>query len=376
MYKILYVNGSSNIGGAEVSLFNLVKRLDKKQFTPIVALPSAGLLFDKLKTLEINIETLLLREFSRKKIFAFLFSTLKLANLIKKEKIDLVHANSIYIAEQSYFAAKLAGVPCICHVRDLAPVLGAGMLRSAAFKNAKKIIAISEAVKKDLIEKLYVPENKITRIYNGVDTEEFSPDICPDKFRGELNLGSKKLIGMVGRFSPEKGQEIFLRAAAEVLKVYGDVKFVIVGDAKLGSEKFKTEMAALSKKLNLNDKVIFTGFRDDLPQILRSLDILVVPSRAEPFGRVIIEAFACSIPVIATDSGAAAEIISKESGILIKPDNVSELKQAIIELLKNPEQSKLMGRKGRDLVLERFSIIKHVSQIEELYREILHKDYR
>lgn len=376
MYKILYVNGSSNIGGAEVSLFNLVNKLDREHFAPVVAIPSGGQFFDKLKKTGIDIKILSLGEFSRKKIFSFLFPTIKLTNLIKKERIDLVHANSIYIAEQSYFAAKLAGVPCICHVRDLAPVLGAGVLRLAAFKNTQKIIAISEAVKKDLVEKLHVPENKIIRIYNGVDTEEFSPDICPDKFRSEFNLGSKKLIGMVGRFSPEKGQEIFLRAAEEVLKVYNDVKFVIVGDAKLGSEKFKTEMAALSAKLNLNDKVIFTGFRDDLPQILRSLDILVVPSRAEPFGRVIIEAFACSIPVIATNSGAAAEIISKKSGILVKPDNVLELKQAIVELLKNPEQSKLMGQQGRELVLERFSIIKHVSEIEGLYRKILHRDYR
>jgi len=370
-YKILYVNGTSNIGGAEVSLLSLLKEINKDYFCPIVVVPTNGLLTEKLKRFGIEAEVIRITEFSRRKFLQFLVNVFRLAFFIRKKNIKLVQSNSIYVAEQSFLAAKLAGVPCICHVRDLAPVLGAGMLRSMAFKNAQRIIAISEAVKKDLVEKLRIPENKIIRIYNGVDTKEFSPDISTNNFRDEFMLGSKKLVGMIGRFSPEKGQEFFLKAAAEIIKENNEVIFIFVGDAKLGSEKFKEGMIDLSSRLNLKDNTLFVGFRDDLPNILPVLDMLVVPSRAEPFGRVIIEAFACGVPVIAANSGATPEIISKDSGILIEPNNIGQLKQSVIELLKNPLRAKQMGQEGRKIVLEKFNISKHVLAVSELYREII-----
>ncbi|MDD4955181.1 MAG: glycosyltransferase family 4 protein [Candidatus Omnitrophica bacterium] len=370
MYKILYVNGSCNIGGAEVSLLNLVKRLDKN-YLSIVALPCEGELSDRLKKSEIAVKIISLGEFSKKRAFPFLFSTLKLADFIKKERINLIHANSIYISEQSYFAARLAKVPCICHVRDLIPVLGAGKLRLSAFKNAKKLVAISEAVKKDLVEKLHIPDDKIVRIYNGVDTEEFSPDTGGMELRSEFNLGQEKLIGMIGRFSPEKGQEIFIRTAAEILKNYSDVKFIIAGDAKLGSEKFKAEIIELAARLGINTKVIFAGFRNDLPKVLAALDLLVVPSFAEPFGRVIIEAMAMEKPVIAFNSGAAKEIITGECGELVELNSTQQLKNSVIRILQNKELASNMGRKGRAIVLDRFSIGRHVKEIEGLYKEIL-----
>jgi glycosyltransferase involved in cell wall biosynthesis len=369
--KILYVSSTAELGGGEVSLLSLLKGLDGNFVLPLAVVPSNGPLLDKLKKQAIDVRLIPLMEFSRKNCLLFLLATLRLAFLIRKEKIDLVHANSIYISEQSLFAARMSKVPCICHVRDLAPILGAGKIRSIAFKKMNKFIAISEAVKKDLTGKLNIPENKVIRIYNGVDLKDFSPNISADKVRNEFNLSSKKVVGMIGRFSPEKGQETFLMAAAEVLKVDKDVNFIIAGGAKLGSEAFMNEMVSLAKKLGLQDNIIFTGFRDDLASVLAALDVLVVPSQAEPFGRVIIEAFACGIPVIAANSGAAAEVISKESGILVEANNIGGFKEAIIELLNNPQQSKLMGEEGRKVVFEKFSIHKHVLAVEKLYREII-----
>lgn len=370
MIKVLYICGTAHIGGAEVSLLNLIKRINREYFLPQVVLPQRGLLFDKIAQQGVEVNVTPLMEFSRKKWLPFLFSTLKLAFLIRKEKIDLVHANSIYIAEQSFFAAKLAGIPCLCHVRDLAPVLGAGKLRSFAFRKMQRLIAISEAVKKDLVEKLHIPEDKITRIYNGVDTDQFSPDICGDKFRDEFKLGAEKLVGMIARFSPEKGQETFLKAAAEVLKTYKEVGFVIAGDAKLGSQNYKEEMIVLSNKLGLQGKVVFTGFRDDLPQVLAALDILVVPSRAEPFGRVIIEAFACGTPVIASNSGATNELISDKCGILFALDSIGELTRSIICLLEDEVLAERLATTARKIVKERFDIQQHVLELERLYRDI------
>lgn len=371
LIKILYVNGTSCIGGAEISLLGLLKGLDKKRFLPMVALPSTGLLSKRIDALGIKTKAIPLGQFSRKKWLFFIASVLRLAALIRKEKISLVHANSIYISEQSYFAARLCGVPCICHIRDLVPILGAGKLRSIAFRGVNKLIAISEAVKKDLIEKLYISEQRIIRIYNGVDAEEFNPNISGDSFRKEFGLRHEKLVGLVARLSPEKGQEVFLRAAAQVLKDYKDVKFIIIGDAKLGSEKFKQDIHALTVQLELQDNVIFTGFRDDLPQAIAALDVVVIPSEAEPFGRVAIEALASARPVIASNSGALPEIISKKSGIMFNQNNAEEIKKAIIELLRNTQQSRDRGLEGRRIVLCKFSIDRHIAAVERLYHEVL-----
>lgn len=375
-FKILYINGTAHIGGAEVSLLALLKKIDKKRFMPLVCLPSKGFLFDKLRALGIDVRILALGEFSRQHGVSFLFSVLKLAALFRKEKIDLVHANSIYISEQSLFAARLAGVPCICHVRDLAPVLGAGKIRSIAFRKMNKFIAISEAVKKDLTRELHIPESKIIRIYNGVDIGEFSPRLSGESFRSEFGLKREKLVGMIARFSPEKRQETFLKAAAEVSKAHKDVSFVIVGDAKLGSENYREEMITLSNKLGLQNKTVFTGFRDDLPQVLSALDMLVVPSLAEPFGRVIIEAFACGVPVIAANSGAAGELLTDKYGILFAPDNVKELAGQIERLLRNNLEAQSLAKTAREVVEKNFNIENHVYAIEKLYRETIDKRKR
>ena len=233
-----------------------------------------------------------------------------------------------------------------------------------------KIIAISEAVKRDLVEKIGVSEKKVTKIYNGVDTEEFNPSVSGESFRKELNLGPVKLVGMVGRFTPEKGQDLFLRAAAKVIDEYRDVCFAVIGDAKLGSEQFKQAMINLSVELGLENKVIFTGFRDDLPRVMAALDIVVVSSVAEPFGRVIVEALAMEKGVVVSDSGAIPEIVSNDCGILVNPEDNEGFKEAILGLLTDTQRCKGLGESGRRIVEEKFGIKRHVSEMEGLYKKL------
>lgn len=372
--KILYVNPTAYIGGGEVSLLNLLKRLNRNIFYPVVIVPpSQGPLVDRLKDLNIEFKVMAVSEFSRYKPFSFLLCVIRLVCLIKKEKINLVHTNSIYSAEQGFFAAKLAGIPCVCHIRDLVPVLGAGKIRMYAFKHAAKLIAISEAVKKDLTEKLNIPPDKVVRIYNGVDMQEFHPGISGDGFRKEFNLGSIRLIGIIGRLSPEKGHELFLKAGAQIIKNSNDVRLVIIGSSELGSGDFKQRIKDLADKLNLKNRVIFTGFRNDLPEVLAALDIVVAPSR-EPFGRVIIEAMAMEKPVVAFRSGAAPEIINSGSGILVDPQDTEAFKDAAVYLLRNPDRCLALGRSGRHIVKSRFNIKSNVEQVENIYKSILDKN--
>lgn len=369
-FKILYVNATSYIGGAEISLINLVRRLDRRIFSPIVAVPNDGPLVNKLKELEIEIEFIPTVEFSKKRLFQFIINTLNLVFLLQRRNIDLIHANSIYVAEQSYIAGYLKSVPCICHVRDLVPVLGAGWIRNIAFRKMKGLIAISDAVKNDLVEKLRIPEDNIIKIYNGVDIQEFYPEISGKDFREEFNLNTLKLIGIVGRLSPEKGHEIFLRAGAEVIRRRGNIRLIIIGSSELGPEDYMDSLKGLIEKLNIKEKVIFTGFRDDLPTVMAALDIIIVPSVREPFGRVIIEAMAMEKPVIATDSGGVPEIISEGCGVLVRHGDIEGIVSAVIHILDNKDTGEQMGRKARDFVKERFDIIRHVSEIERLYNNL------
>lgn len=371
-YRILYTNGTTYIGGAEVSLLNLLKRLNGGSFIPIAAIPSKeGPFAEKLRAMGIDIRAISLMEFSRYKCFSFLAAVFRLVSLIKKEGVDLVHANSIYTAEQSFFAAKLAGVPCICHVRDLVPILGAGKARSFVFRHMNRLIAISNAVKTDLTEKLNIPERNIARIYNGVDARKFSPGVSGEAFRREFGLGSKKLIGIIGRLSPEKGHESFLKATARLISDRDDIRIVIVGSSDLGPKDYREKLESLAAHLGVGDKVYFTGFRDDLPRIMAALDVVAVPSAAEPFGRVIIEAMAMEKPVVAFNTGAAPEILSRDCGIIIGPQDSKGFIEAIFGLLADAARRKRLGSEGRRIVLEKFSIEKNTLEIEGLYKKLL-----
>ncbi|MEI8348637.1 MAG: glycosyltransferase [Candidatus Omnitrophota bacterium] len=371
IFKILYVNKTASIGGAEVSLLNLIKQLDRKIFFPVVVVPGHGPFTHALAAMGVTVKNLAVSEFSRRRVLSFFLATMKLSRFIRQEKIDLVHVNSIYAAEQSFFASQWAKVACVCHIRDLVPVLGGGAMRINAFKKAEKLIAISEAVKKDLIAQLEIPEEKIIRIYNGVDTKEFNPEIRADIFKKEFHLEGKRLIGMVARFVPEKGQELFLRVAQAVSKVHPEAHFIIAGDAALGKEAYRKKMMELIVTLGLESKVTCTGFRTDMPYMIAALDIVAVPSWAEPFGRVIIEAFACGKPVVAFKAGASEEIISANCGILVSPGDIAVFSEAIRYLLENESVRKQLGEQARAMVVQRFNIESNIKTTQELYQKIL-----
>ncbi|PIU68061.1 MAG: glycosyltransferase family 1 protein, partial [Armatimonadetes bacterium CG07_land_8_20_14_0_80_40_9] len=146
-----------------------------------------------------------------------------------------------------------------------------------------------------------------------------------------------------------------------------NIKFLIVGDGPL-----REELKEQSKDLGIEDEVTFTGSRQDIPEIMAALDIFVLTSIKEHFGRVVIEAMACGKPVIATNSGAVPEIVEdKVTGILVPPEDSEKLAEAIIELLEDKEKAKEMGIAGRKRVEELFSIEKHTRQIEEVYLSLL-----
>ena len=180
------------------------------------------------------------------------------------------------------------------------------------------------------------------------------------------------IIGIIARLSPEKNHKCFLKAAVQVKKSFPGTKFLIVGEGPL-----KGELEKLTKHLELEKEVVFMGFQENTYQVLRDMDILVLPSVRETFGIVLIEAMAMAKPVIATKVGGILDVVKEnETGLLVSPGDITELSQAIETLLKDRELSKKLGIQGRQSVEAKFNLDITIGQIEELYKKAIKKRCR
>lgn len=373
-YNILYLHETSILGGAENSLLNLVSKLDKNKFQPFFICPKEGPFIDELKKLNIKVD---LVKFSRLKslnLFRIYNTIRKIRQTIEKREIDLVHSSGVGTNLLGAISAKLSHVPIIWHARNL---LVEGMWDIDQFFSflPVKIICNSKAIQGRFSKKEKM-QNKIITVINGVDIDKFNPKISGREIRKEFDINEKEIvIGIASRIDPSKGQEYFLHAAAEVVKSYPRVRFLVAGNAfSPGHSWFREHLRNLVQKLDLEGKVIFAGFRRDMPQVLAGMDIFVLASDAEPCGRVLFEAMAIGKPIVATNTGGTPEIvIDKQTGLLAPARNSKALAEAIIILLNNNKLAKEMGQKGRERVEKYFTIEEHVRKTEAVYKELLLK---
>ena len=364
-FNILYLANSGEIfGGGQISLLGLIKGLNRKRFHPLVVCPTGGSLVDELKRLGIETEIIKMKTLRRLNIFSWMKTINKLFRLIKERKIDLIHSNGSRPTIYGSIAAKLSKAPLIWHVRI---ANRDRLLDKLLARLATKIVVISKAVGKRF-NWLKDKENKVIVVYNGIDLERFNPTINGEKIREEFHLSPEiPLIGIVGRLDWYKGHQYFLQAAKEVTGTIPEARFLIIGDGE-----YRKRLENLRKELDLDKKVIFTGNRRDIPQILASLNIFVLSSVSEGFGRSVAEAMACEKAVVATKVGGLPEVVEDRiTGRLVPPKNPSALAEAIVNLLKDKKKAKEMGRAGQKRVEELFSIKKNVRKTEELYEKIL-----
>jgi len=228
-----------------------------------------------------------------------------------------------------------------------------------------RLITVSESLKRKIISEGRTGAPIIT-IPNGVDlVGDASKRI--GKVRSSLNIPEEApLIGIIARLEPEKGHQYFIGAAAEVLKVKPAARFLIVGEGSCYSH-----LRDQVKRLGLSESVIFTGQRDDVPELVTALDVVVLSSVREAQGLSLLEAMALAKPVVATRVGGIPEVVQHgESGLLVPPADSAALAGAILELLDDPARSALMGRRGQELVKEKFPLGQMISQIEAIYDEL------
>jgi len=207
-----------------------------------------------------------------------------------------------------------------------------------------------------------------------LDVPAFVAALDTEKGRRSFNLSPDDFaVGMVGRLDAWKGYDVFVQAMARVKDVVPRARGIIVGEVAAENPGYMDVLLTLRNDLALADRVEFSGFRMDIPVVMSALDILVLAStNPEPFGRVLIEAMAAGKPVIATDAGAAREIIEDGvEGLLVPPGDAGAMARAIIDLLTHRDVALSMGRKGQSRVAERFGTQQYSDGVQRVYRELL-----
>jgi len=365
------------MSGAERSLLELVQRLDRQRFEPLAILPGEGPLATALRRADVSVTFRPLCRFKRTRQPGALAryganwfrQTASLALHLRQQRIDLLHANSTNAALYGVPAARLAGRPSVWHLRDLRPLRPHAPLLG---RLATRVVAISHAVA-DHAAASGVPGDKIVTIWNGIDSQVFHPRIVGTRVREELGLPAEAFVAvMVAQMVPWKGHRYFLEAARRVLAEAPAAYFLIVGEDLFHDHPdYGPELHALAQRLGLGGRLIFTGYRSDVAEVLAAADVLVMPSLGEPFGRTLLEAMSLAKPVIATAWGGPLEIVANgRTGFLVPPANAGALAKALVALARDPARARSFGQQGRLRVERYFTAVEHCRRIEELYDEI------
>lgn len=356
---ILQILPELNVGGVETGTLDLAKYLVKTGHKAVVVSNGGELVKD--------LESVGARHYQlpvhKKSIFTIIKMIPRLVEIIEKEQIHIVHARSRVPAWIAYFACRKSHRVFIttCH----------GYYKKHLFSYvmgwAKCVIVLSNIIGRHMIEDFRVPIERIRLIPRSVDLDKFKY-ISPDKKRGkEFN------VGIIGRLTPIKGHLYFIKAMAKVARVIPHLKIWIVGDAPESHQAYKDQIQVLVKRLGLWHATEFLGIRRDIPAILLHLDLLVLATTTqEAFGRVIIEAQAAGVPVVATKVGGVVDIVEDEkTGLLVPPADPESMAQAIIKIFKDKEVAQRLAENAYKKVKEKYNVELMVKSTLDVYKDAL-----
>lgn len=278
--------------------------------------------------------------------------------------INIIYSNSI----KSHVYGALAKLFCrrttIWHVRDN---IKKGLMHTALISLADKIVCISAFT----YQQLNGAGKKKELVYGGIDCKDWNPAIVPlQNIRVELALSpGTRLVANISQITPWKNHIDFIDAARIIIEKFNNVHFLIIGDILNPVDlKYKIQIQGYIRQLNLNSHFSFLNYRTDVKELLKQIDVLIHTAIEEPFGRVLIEAMAMEIPVVAFNSGGPKEIVEdNETGYLVETHDFREIAEETIHLLQNDELRKSFGRAGRQKVIMNFSIERYTREMERIF---------
>jgi glycosyltransferase involved in cell wall biosynthesis len=380
--RVLYVNHTAQVSGGERSLLSLLAALPA-EIEPCLATPP-GRLAELARELGVPVTgiagtagSLRLHPLHTPRALAQMsVAALQVRAAAGRHRAQIVHANSIR-------AGILLALPrprstaTVVHVRDCLPpgrVSGATLRLIAA--RADTVLANS-AYTADRVRQA-APAASLEVAHNPVDLDRFDPDAI-DRAAARAALGEAGrralLIGVVAQLTPWKGQDVAIEALRLLREQGVDAHLLLVGSAKFveaatrfDNRRYVEGLKAQVADAGLSDRVSFLGEREDVPQLVRALDALLLPSWEEPFGRAAIEAMALEVPVLATNVGGTTEVIVEgRHGHLLDPRDPAAWARALAELAADPERAARMGRAGGQRAREAFGVAEHVRRVREVY---------
>jgi glycosyltransferase involved in cell wall biosynthesis len=366
--KILQLCSARMIGGGEKHVADLANGLASRGQEVHVALRTSSGLRSELTALpDSNVHPL------RATGPLNLLNALLLARLIREHGVEVLHAHIAHDYLLAATAVGLAGRGRVVLTRHaLFPL---SKVYRIALRRVARVIAVSEAVADRVRSESIFDATDIEVIHNGVDLARFKPNVGAREYARRLVQAGPRdsyLVGMAGHLAPIKGPDEFIRAAAIVAPRRDDVTFVVAGEDKSRSGENRRRLERLIGDLGLGSRVHLPGWVDDVPLLLSGLDLFISPSRSEPFGLSIIEAMACGVPVIATKSEGASEILEDGvTGLLVPLGDHEALAEAICALLDDGRRRTSLAARALEAVRDKFSLERMVAATEQLYGSVL-----
>ena len=360
-------------GGGERVFLQLASGL-KKRYKILVATNTDGKFAHDLKELGIELFSLdLTRQVAFKPIR-------QIRDIIRRNKIDLVHSQGARADFFTRVAASIADSPhVLCTVAMPVEGFDVGPLRKSIYRLleylsgrfVKRFIVVSDSLKRVLIEERRISSERVVRIYNGIEMDQYHPDLKKTDVRNQLSISnSEPLIGAIGRMVWQKGFEFLIRAIPEILEVAPETRFLLVGQGPL-----RADLESLARQLNVSENIRFAGFRSDIQHVLSAIDILVVPSILEGFPIITLEAMAMEKPIVATRiSGISEQVADLKEAILVPPKNSSALATASLRLIEDKKLASRLGMAARKKIERCFSIEKMIHETEQVYLSLLKTD--
>lgn len=387
-------------GGSITGLHDLVRGLDRDRYEPVVLFYEDSPWAERFEALGARVRILQPRRQPEAFPRAFVSQRRKLRNrlrfvretdrllrrtwplarriarVVREEGADLVYHNDNPRAHRaSILAGILARRPQICHARSFTEYYRP--IDRGLSLGVDLYLHMSRAIEAQVLRDVGVPARKSRVLYDPFDLSEYEGAAAArSRVRGELGLEEgHTVVCNVGRIVRWKGQDHFLEGMAAAAVGRPDLRVLVVGsgDDREDGRAFREELEAIAARPELRDRVVFTGFRRDVPELMAASDIIVhSSSEPEPFGRVIVEAMAVGRPVVATAAGGALEIVEEgKTGLLVPPGDAGAMAEAVLRLAERPEEAARMGRRGRRAAEARFSLEGQCRAFQAAYDRVL-----
>ncbi|RSI71049.1 Spore coat protein SA [Streptococcus oralis] len=379
MKRILYLHAGAEMYGADKVLLELIKGLDSKEFEAHVILPNDGVLVEALRQVGAQVSVLdypiLRRKYFNPKgiadyIRSYNFYAKQIALYAREHSIDMVHNNTAAVLEGIYLKRKLK-LPLIWHVHEIIvkPKAISDFINMLMGRYADKIVTVSQAVANHIKQSPFIKDSQVEVIYNGVDNAVYYP-MDASSIREKFDIAQDALvIGMIGRVNAIKGQNDFIEAVEPLLEKNEQAVAFLAGGVFPGEEWRLEELDKRIASSSVVSQIHRIDYYDKTSELYNMFDIFVLPSiKPDSLPTVVLEAMACSKPVVGYNNGGIAEmVVDDKSGCLVKPNRPQELSNAISLLLDSSEKREKFGRVGYQRQKELFSLESYIKNFSEFY---------